>query len=213
MDSFSDRLFEYAAHHSSAEPQLLAQLRKETYQKILQPRMLSGPLQGRLLSILSKMTQPNRILELGTFTGYATLCLAEGLEQNGEIHTIDKNEELVDFQNKYFEASGKARQIHSYLGEALHILPTITGTFDLIFIDADKINTVNYFHACIDRLRKGGLLLTDNVLWSGKVFDGTKNGDKETAAIKDFNELAATDSRVETVFLPLRDGLTLSRKI
>lgn len=213
MDPFSDRLFNYASLHSTDEPKLLAQLRRETHQKVLQPRMLSGALQGRFLSILSKITQPNRILELGTFTGYATLCLAEGLNQNGEILTIDKNEELVDFQNKYFEASGKAQQIHSYLGEALDILPTITGTFDLIFIDADKSNTVNYFHACIDMLCKGGLLLTDNVLWSGKVLNKTEKGDDETAIIKDFNELAASDPRIETVLLPLRDGLTLSRKI
>ncbi len=213
MNHFSDRFFEYAAQHSSPEPKLLAQLRRETHQKVLQPRMLSGPLQGRLLSLLSKIIQPKRILELGTFTGYATLCLAEGLAPNGEIHTIDKNEELVDFQKKYFEASGVDQHIHSYLGEALRILPRISGTFDLIFIDADKSNTVNYFNACIDKLRKGGLLLTDNVLWSGKVLEKTELGDKETAVLKDFNALAASDPRIETVLLPLRDGLTLSRKI
>ena len=213
MNHFSDRFFEYAAQHSSPEPNLLAQLRRETHQKVLQPRMLSGPLQGRLLSLLSKIIQPKRILELGTFTGYATLCLAEGLAPNGEIHTIDKNEELVDFQKKYFEASGVDQHIHSYLGEALRILPRISGTFDLIFIDADKSNTVNYFNACIDKLRKGGLLLTDNVLWSGKVLEKTELGDKETAVLKDFNALAASDPRIETVLLPLRDGLTLSRKI
>lgn len=210
---FSDHLFDYATQHSSEEPKLLKKLRRETHQKILQPRMLSGPLQGRLLSMISKLLQPKRILELGTFTGYATLCLAEGLADDGSILTIDKNEELVDFQNTYFEASGKRDQIQQFLGEALTILPTVQGPFDLIFIDADKSNTLHYFDHCIDKLRTGGLLLTDNVLWSGKVLNKTAEGDRETAVLKDFNSGVANDPRVETVLLPLRDGLTMCRKI
>ncbi|MBT7656361.1 MAG: methyltransferase [Flavobacteriales bacterium] len=211
MEFVADAFFDYAAEHSSPEPELLRKLRRETYQKVLQPRMLSGALQGRLLSLLSRLVTPDRILELGTFTGYATLCLAEGLSESGEIHTLDKNEELQHLQNKYFEASGQQEQIHQHLGEALDILPKLEGLFDFVFIDADKKNTQAYFDACVPKVRPGGLILTDNVFWSGKVLKDTEAGDQETAVLKRFNTAIAKDPRVETVLLPLRDGLTLSR--
>lgn len=213
MGPFSELLFDYATLHSSKEPKLLYQLRRETHQKILQPRMLSGPLQGRFLSMLSQLICPKKILELGTFTGYATLCLAEGLNPEGILHTIDKNEELVDFQNKYFEASGKRHQIVQHLGPALDILPQLEGPFDLVFIDADKGNTIDYFEQCIEKVASGGLILTDNVLWSGKVLDTSQKGDLETEILKRFNNMVSRDDRVQTLLLPLRDGLTISRKI
>ena len=174
--------------------------------------MLSGPLQGRLLSMLSKISKPKRILELGTFTGYATLCLAEGLAPEGQIITIDKNEELVDLQNKYFEKSGKRQQIKQYVGDALTIIPELEGHFDLVFIDADKKNTHEYFNQCLQKVPSGGLILTDNVLWSGKVMQSIEPGDIETEVLHSFNEKIANHPEVETVLLPLRDGLTISRK-
>ena len=211
MEFVADAFFDYAAENSSPEPELLQQLRRETYQKVLQPRMLSGPLQGRLLSLLSKLVQPNKIIEFGTFTGYASLCLVEGLTKSGELHTLDKNEELQQLQSKYFEASGYAQQIHQHLGKALDILPTMVGPFDMAFIDADKENTQLYYDWCIENVRPGGLILTDNVLWSGKVLKPSDKEDIKTNVLKSFNTKIAKDSRVETVLLPLRDGLTISR--
>lgn len=202
----------YAVDHTQAEPDVLAQLTRETYQKILQPRMLSGHFQGRILSILSKIVNPTTILELGTYTGYSAICLAEGLKENGELHTLDINEELQSIQNKYFELSGFRSNIHQHLGEALELLPTLNKKFDLIFIDADKPNYPAYFNLIIDKLNPGGVLLTDNVLWSGKVVEALKKDDQSTRALLAYNKLVATDSRLETVMLPIRDGLSLSRK-
>jgi len=202
----------YAVAHTQAEPDILAQLTRETYQKILQPRMLSGHFQGRLLSILSKIVNPKTILELGTYTGYSAICLAEGLKENGELHTLDINEELQSIQNKYFELSGYRNRIHQHLGEALKILPTLNMKFDLIFMDADKPNYPAYFNLIIDKLNPGGILLTDNVLWSGKVVEALKKDDESTKALLEYNTLVATDPRLETVMLPIRDGLSLSRK-
>ncbi|MFV0541341.1 MAG: O-methyltransferase [Aestuariibaculum sp.] len=203
----------YVVSHSEPEPELLQKLTRETYQKILQPIMLSGPYQGRVLSMLSKLKSPKTILELGTFTGYATLCLAEGLQKKGEIHTIDINEELFEFQRKYFDMSEYGKQIHQHLGNALDILPKLDKTFDLAFIDADKPNYVNYFHLIIDKLNPGGIILSDNVLWHGKVVEPLNPKDKSTRAVLDYNTLLKEDPRVETVILPIRDGLTVSRKI
>ncbi|MBO6605936.1 O-methyltransferase [Psychroserpens sp.] len=208
-----EKLDEYVVSHSEAEPELLQQLTRETYQKILQPIMLSGPYQGRVLSMISKLIGPKTILELGTFTGYATLCLAEGLQNDGEIHTIDVNEELVDFQRKYFDKSPYGHQIHQHLGSAIDIIPTLDQSFDLVFIDADKPNYVNYFHAVIDKLNPGGIILSDNVLWHGKVIEPLKDKDYSTKALLEYNTLLRNDKRVETVVLPIRDGLTISRKI
>ena len=208
-----EKLDDYVVAHSQDEPELLQQLTRETYQKILQPIMLSGPYQGRVLSMISKLIRPKSVLELGTFTGYATLCLAEGLHPEGEIHTIDVNEELEDFQRKYFDKSEFGQQIHQHLGSAIDILPKLDKSFDLVFIDADKPNYVNYFHLIIDKLRPGGIILSDNVLWHGKVIEPVDPKDVSTNAVLEFNTLLKEDPRIETVLLPIRDGLTISRKI
>ena len=214
MHFLPEELDDYVVAHSENEPELLQQLTRETYQKILQPRMLSGHYQGRILSMISKLVNPVNILEIGTYTGYSALCLAEGMQASGEIHTIDINEELMDFQRKYFDKSGFGKQIVQHLGNALDIIPKLNKTFDLIFIDADKENYSNYFHAIIDKLNKGGIILSDNVLWSGKVLETTfKKEDTSTPALIAYNALLKNDTRVETVVLPIRDGLTISRKL
>ncbi|MCK8481261.1 O-methyltransferase [Psychroserpens algicola] len=212
MHFLPEKLDDYIVAHSEEEPELLQQLTRETYQKILQPIMLSGPYQGRVLSMISKLTRPKTILELGTFTGYATLCLAEGLVSDGEIHTIDVNEELIDFQRAYFDKSDYGERIHQHLGDAISIIPTLDMTFDLVFIDADKPNYVNYFHLIIDKLNSGGIIISDNVLWHGKVIAPVDDKDISTKAVLEFNTLLKTDNRIETVMLPIRDGLTISRK-
>ncbi len=211
MNFIPEALDEYAVNHTQQEPELLARLSRETYQKILQPRMLSGHYQGRLLSILSKIINPKAILEIGTYTGYSAICLAEGLQKDGELHTIDINEELVDFQKKYFSLSGFNDQIHTHLGNALDIIPTIDCKFDLVFMDADKPNYPAYFDLIIDKIKPGGVLLTDNVLWSGKVIEKVKEDDESTKALIIYNKLIAEDPRLETVLLPIRDGLSITR--
>ena len=202
----------YIVSHSEPEPELLQQLTRETYQKILQPIMLSGAYQGRILSMVSKLIHPKSVLELGTFTGYSTLCLAEGLHDEGQLHTIDINEELVDFQRKYFDRSDFGHQIIQHTGSALDIIPQLHQTFDLVFIDADKPNYSNYFNLIIDKLNQGGVILSDNVLWHGKVIEPLDKKDKSTKAVLDYNTLLKNDERIETVLLPIRDGLTISRK-
>ena len=211
MHFLSEELDTYVTVHSQDEPELLAQLNKETHQKILQPRMLSGHFQGRVLSMLSKIIHPTTILEIGTYTGYATLCLAEGLAENGTIDTIDNEEELFDFQRKYFDKSIWANQIKQHLGDCLNILPTLTKKYDLVFIDADKENYINYFHLIVPMMNKGGIILSDNVLWSGKVLEELNPKDITTKILLDYNLLLKADARVETVLLPIRDGLTVSR--
>jgi predicted O-methyltransferase YrrM len=211
MHFLSDELDTYVTNHSENEPELLAQLNKETHQKILQPRMLSGHFQGRVLSMLSKIIHPTTILEVGTYTGYATLCLAEGLAENGTIDTIDIEEELVDFQRNYFNKSPWANQISQHLGDALDIIPTLNKKYDLVFIDADKENYINYFNLIVPMMNKGGIILSDNVLWSGKVLEEVKQGDITTKILLEYNQLLKDDDRVETVLLPIRDGLTVSR--
>ncbi len=191
----------------------MAQLNRETHLKIMQPRMLSGHLQGRVLSMLSKLISPAAILEIGTYTGYATLCLAEGLAPGGTVDTIDNNEELFDFQRKYFDRSPWGEQIRQHLGHALDIIPTIDKTFDLVFIDADKENYLKYYELIVPKMRKGGIILSDNVLWSGKVLEDVKPNDKSTLTLLEYNQRLVDDTRVETVLLPIRDGLTLSRVI
>jgi predicted O-methyltransferase YrrM len=175
--------------------------------------MLSGHFQGRVLSMISKLVNPKTILEIGTYTGYSALCLAEGIRHDGTLHTIDINEELYDFQRKYFNKSPYGSQIIQHLGNALEIIPKIENSFDLVFIDADKENYANYFHAIIDKLNSGGIILSDNVLWSGKVLHTTfKKEDTSTPALIAYNKLLKEDTRIETVLLPIRDGLTISRK-
>ncbi|TCK67325.1 putative O-methyltransferase YrrM [Winogradskyella wandonensis] len=213
MHFLPEKLDAYIVVHSEEEPELLQQLTRETYQKILQPIMLSGPYQGRVLSMISKLINPSSILELGTFTGYSTLCLAEGLQKDGTIHTIDINEELEDFQRKYFDKSGYGHQIIQHIGNAIDIIPQLNSTFDLAFIDADKPNYSNYFHLIIDKMRPGGIILSDNVLWHGKVVEKLNPKDVSTKAVLDYNALLKNDSRIETVVLPIRDGLTISRKL
>jgi len=211
MHFLSEELDTYVTLHSQDEPELLARLNKETHQKILQPRMLSGHFQGRVLSILSKIIYPTNILEVGTYTGYATLCLAEGLAENGTIDTLDNEEELFDFQRKYFDKTIWAKQITQHLGDALDIIPTLSKKYDLVFIDADKENYINYFHLIVPMMNKGGIILSDNVLWSGKVLEEVKQGDITTKILLEYNKLLKEDPRVETVLLPIRDGLTVSR--
>ena len=211
MHFISQELEDYIEQHSEKEPALLAALNKETYQKILLPRMLSGHFQGRVLSMLSKLIRPVNILEIGTYTGYSALCLCEGMQENGQLHTIDIKEELVDFQRKHFDKSPWGKQIFQHLGEAVDIIPTLEFKFDLVFIDADKENYLNYFELIVPKMNKGGIILSDNVLWSGKVLEPLNPKDLSTKILLEYNQLLATDSRVETVLLPIRDGLTVSR--
>lgn len=213
MHFISQELEDYIEQHSEKEPELLAALNKETYQKILLPRMLSGHFQGRVLSMLSKLIRPVTILEIGTYTGYSALCLCEGMQENGQLHTIDIKEELVDFQRKHFDKSPWGSQIVQHLGEAVDIIPTLDIKFDLVFIDADKENYLNYFELIVPRMNKGGIILSDNVLWSGKVLEPLNPKDKSTKILLDYNKLLKEDPRVETVLLPIRDGLTVSRAL
>lgn len=211
MHFLSEQLEDYIAEYSEKEPDILSELNRETHLKVLKPRMLSGHFQGRVLSMFSKLTAPKRILEIGTFTGYATLCLAEGLSQEGKIYTIDNNEELVGIQQKYFQKSDYNHQIIPLLGNALEIIPTLNEVFDLVFIDADKENYINYYNLIIPKMRSGGIILSDNVLWSGKVLETLNPKDLKTRALLEYNKMISTDNRVETVLLPIRDGLTCTR--
>jgi caffeoyl-CoA O-methyltransferase len=211
MHFISEELENYVAHHSQKEPQLLKELDIETHQKIMQPRMLSGHFQGRVLSMLSKIINPKHILEIGTYTGYAALCLAEGLQKEGTLDTIDINEELVEIQEKYFNLSEYKNQITSHLGDAMQIIPTLNKKFDLVFIDADKENYINYYNLIVPMMHKGGIILSDNVLWSGKVLEELNPKDTSTKILLEYNKLINEDSRVETVLLPIRDGLTVTR--
>ncbi|WP_281990074.1 O-methyltransferase [Aquimarina aggregata] len=211
MHFIPEALDDYVVQHSEKEPELLQQLTRETYQKILQPRMLSGPYQGRVLSMLSKLINPKNILEIGTYTGYSALCLAEGIQQDGVLHTIDINEELEDFQRKYFNLSPFGKQICQHIGDATTIIPNLDLTFDLVFIDADKPNYPVYFDIIINKMNQGGVILSDNVLWSGKVIEKIQQDDISTKALLEYNTLLVEDKRVETVVLPIRDGLTISR--
>lgn len=213
MDFISEKLTEYISRNSNIEPEILARLNQETHQKILKPRMLSGHIQGRFLSMISKMKSPSTILEIGTYTGYGTLCLLEGLKKDGKIFTIDRNEELLKIQNKYFEKSGKRDKIIKLTGNAKEILNDLNETYDLVFIDADKENYIEYFKQVSERLNKNGIIISDNVLWSGKVLDSSLEKDEETNALVNFNKILNEDKRFETVILPLRDGLSISRLI
>ena len=211
MHFISQELEDYIEQHSEKEPPLLAALNKETYQKILLPRMLSGHFQGRVLSMLAKLVRPLNILEIGTFTGYSALCLCEGIQENGILHTIDIKEELVDFQRKHFDKSPWGTQIIQHLGAAVDIIPTLEMKFDLVFIDADKENYINYFNIILPKMNRGGIILSDNVLWSGKVLEPLHPKDVSTKILLEYNALLKNDLRIETVLLPIRDGLTVSR--
>lgn len=213
MNFIDPAIEKYAEDHSRCESEFLYQLNRDTHLKVLQPRMLSGHLQGRLLSMLSQLVQPNCILEIGTYTGYSALCMAEGLQKDGKIITIDCNEDLMHFTQNVFTNSGFAAQIDFRCGDALEIIPELNETFDLVFIDADKSNYMNYYNLILPKVRTGGLLIVDNVLWSGKVLDLENNTDLDTTVIHAFNESVTKDARVQNVLLPVRDGLMILRKL
>lgn len=199
----------YILSHIDAEPDLLKQINRDAHVNLLKPRMLSGHLQGRLLKMMCRLVQPKYILEIGTYTAYATLCLAEGAPDDAEIHTLEVNDEMEDFINRYLHQTKLKDKIHLHLGDALSIIPTLDQTFDLVFIDADKRMYVEYYELILDKVRQGGLIIADNTLWDGKVLDEPKASDKQTIAICKFNDMLAKDDRVEKVILPMRDGLTL----
>lgn len=204
------RIEAYAHDHSSTEDALLSELYRETHLKTVYPRMLSGPLQGKLLEMISRMIRPERILEIGTFTGYATICLGRGLPDNGLIHTIDVDPLMEDIYTKYFEKAGISKKVQAHIGHAKEVIPKIAETFDLVFIDADKENYPDYYKLVMPRLRSGGFILADNVIWSGKVLE--PRPDKETSGIIEFNKIVQQDERTENVMLTVRDGLMLIRK-
>ncbi|MNJ90740.1 putative O-methyltransferase [compost metagenome] len=212
MEFIDQALDDYCCAHTTAESALLAKLNRDTHVNILQPRMLSGHFQGRLLSLLSKMIRPERILEIGTYTGYSALCMAEGLTETGKIITLDINAQLEDFVRGYISESNYASQIDYRICNAMEEIPTMDEQFDLVFIDADKMNYINYYNLVFDKVKPGGYLLSDNVLWSGKVVQTEGKIDKDTQLLKDFNELIHNDPRVENMLLPIRDGILIARK-
>ena len=214
MDFIDPALLSYCENHSSAEDQLLKKITRETQAKVLMPRMISGHLQGKMLEIFTKMQNPTTILEIGTYTGYSGICMARGLRKNGKLITLDINDELETMVRGFFRESGLADQIDYRLGNALEIIPTLAGPFDMIFIDADKCNYVKYYDLIIDKLNPGGIILADNVLWSGKILVGNDQKiDKDTQAILNFNALVQNDPRVENALLPIRDGIMMAIKI
>ncbi len=214
MDFLPEAIEAYAREHSQSEPEYLKLLSRETWQKVINPRMLSGHLQGRFLSLMSHCLQTNLILEVGTYTGYSTLCLAEGLLEKGVIHTIDINDELQSIQDKYFELAGYTAKINRHFGDALEIIPSLNlNQIDLAFIDADKENYIHYYELIVPLMRKGGLILIDNVLWSGKVLLNPTPNDRETPVLQDLNRKVNQDSRVQAMLLPLRDGVMCLRKL
>jgi predicted O-methyltransferase YrrM len=212
MEFIDPAIEEYSRAFSDPESALLKELDRETHAMILQPRMLSGHLQGRFLSFISKIQRPRCVLEIGTYTGYSALCLAEGLAPEGKLITLDVNEELESFTRSFFDRSEYAHQIEYRIADAKQEIPTIRGPFDMVFIDADKRNYALYFDLVIDKMNRGGIIVVDNVLWSGKIVDA-KAQDKSTQALRDFNQKCLDDVRVEKVLLPLRDGLLMLRVI
>ena len=213
MDFLPKEIDDYSIAHTTSETEVLNDLNRQTNIQILQPRMLSGHLQGRVLSMLSHMIQPTNILEIGTYTGYSAICLAEGLKENGKVVTIDRNAELEDFALSYFEKANVSNKIDFRIGNAIDIIPTLKETFDLVFIDADKTNYSNYFDLVIDQVAKGAYIIADNVLWSGKVVQEVEERDMETKAILEYNEKIHNDPRVENILFPIRDGLMIARKL
>ncbi len=211
MEFIADEIDSYSLNHTEAEAELLAELNRETWANVMTPRMLSGHLQGRVLSMFSKMIQPENIIEIGTYTGYSALCMAEGLKNEGILHTLDINEEYTSIAKRYFNRSKYSKNIKQHLGNALDIIPKLECNFQLAFIDADKENYSAYFDLIIDKMDLYGYIIADNVLWSGKVTKEKK--DKETTALDLYNKKVLADPRVETVLLPIRDGLMVSRKI
>lgn len=213
MEFLPKNIDDYACSHTQNESQILSELNRETWAKVLIPRMLSGHLQGRALSMFSKMIRPKSILEIGTYTGYSAICLAEGLQNNGKLYTIDINEELEAMSSSYFKKAGIADKVTQFVGNALEIIPKINDRFDLVFIDADKENYSNYFDIVIDKMPVGGFIIADNVLWSGKVVEKVSDNDSETKALINYNSKIHQSERVENLLLPVRDGLMICQKI
>ena len=213
MDFIPEEILHYSEAHSTTESDVLKNLNRYTYANLLMPRMLSGHLQGRVLAMFSKMIKPKCILEIGTYTGYSAICLAEGLQEDGIIHSIEINEELAHIIKKFAAEAGIENKLQLHTGSALQIIPTLSETFDLVFIDADKENYCNYFDLVIDKVNAGGIIIADNVLWSGKVLTTPENKDTETKALIAFNKKIQQDKRVENVLFPVRDGLMVMRKI
>ena len=211
MEFLPKKIEDYSTSYTEREPELLAQLNRETWSQVMTPRMISGHLQGRTLSMFSKMLMPINIIEIGTYTGYSALCLAEGLQENGMLHTLDIDEECTSVANRYFKRSNYAKKIIQHIGNAVDIIPTIDEKFQIAFIDADKENYSKYFDLIIQKIEIGGYIIADNVLWSGKVTE--KKQDTETEALHKYNKKVLADTRVETILLPIRDGLMISRKV
>jgi len=205
-------LEDYILSHGDAEPEYLARINRKTHLRMINPRMLSGHLQGRMLSMLSKMIQPDCILEIGTFTGYSALCLAEGLSAKGKLHTIERDDELEDFILENFKGSDYMDKIELHIGDAITLIPQMDALFDLVFIDADKREYKAYYEAVLPKVRRGGIILVDNTLWDGKVLKKADSNDEQTKAIQLFNDMIAVDQKIEKLILPLRDGLTMIRK-
>jgi caffeoyl-CoA O-methyltransferase len=212
MEFLEKDIENYSLAHSQPENEILKKINRETHAKVMQPRMLSGHMQGNFLNMLSHMIRPKQILEIGTYTGYSAVCLSQGLQENGKLHTIDVNEELEKMVRGYFKEGGMENKINYYIGDAMQIIPSINEKFDLVFIDADKKNYCNYYDLVFDKVNKGGFIIADNVLWSGKVLDLGKNKDQDTLMIDAYNKKIHSDSRVEHMLLPLRDGLMIARK-
>lgn len=212
MEFIADNLDQYVCAHSENEPAVLADLNRKTHVSVIQPRMLSGHYQGRVLSMLSHMIQPERVLEIGTYTGYSALCLAEGLKENGQVITIDVNEELEDLVATYIEKAGMQDRVKQLIGDAKELIPTLEGQFDIVFIDADKKNYCNYYELVFDKVKPGGYIIADNVLWSGKVLEDYDTLDRETKILMDYNRKIHEDERVQEVLLPIRDGIMIARK-
>ena len=213
MNFLAPELDTYVVEHTENEPEILADLNRKTWIEILNPRMIAGHFQGRVLSMLSHMIKPTNVLEIGTFTGYSAICWGEGLAQNGEIHTIDINEELEDLAKEYVAKSGLKDAIHFHIGNALDIIPTLNKKWDLVFLDADKSNYTNYYNLVFDHVEKGGYIIADNVLWNGKVIDSKSFDEVDTKAIISFNKMVQNDDRVQNVLFPIRDGLMVIRKL
>jgi len=210
---FSKEIEEYIKAYSSKEDEILYKLQRETYLKVFYPRMISGPVQGKFLEMTSAMIQPENVLEVGTFTGYSTICFAKGLAENGLIDTIEINPELHEFASKYFKMAGFSDQIIQHIGNAVDIIPTLNKQWDLVFLDADKENYLNYYQLVFNNVKRGGFILVDNVLWDGKVLNPEKHNDKETTGIIEFNNFIRNDERVQNILLPLRDGIMILRKL
>ena len=212
INFIDDNILNYSISKSEKESKLLNDLYRETYLKVLNPRMISGHYQGRILSLISKIISPKKILEIGTYTGYSAICLCEGMDKDGILHTIDNNKELVKIQNKYFKKANLTNKIVQHSGDAKNIIPTIEEEFDIVFIDADKESYPEYYDLIINKVRSGGIIIADNILWSGKILEKVEKDDQATKSIIEFNNKIIEDDRVKNIILPIRDGLNIIRK-